>query len=120
MPSADFMVASEVGARARGRDFVVLSSPKGARIYNLVHRESRKRYRGPCACGIRLSYERCCLRWHEAIAQGAEAPMRSRYTVFVLGFEDYLLVNWHPTTRPQELELAGSPAAGWGAEGSPA
>jgi uncharacterized protein YchJ len=34
--------------------------------------------------------------------------MRSRYKVFVLGFEDCLLANWHPSTRPQELELAGS------------
>ena len=33
--------------------------------------------------------------------------MRSRYTAFVLGFEDYLLASWHPRTRP--LDFAGSP-----------
>ena len=35
--------------------------------------------------------------------------MRSRHTAFVPGFEDYLLASWHPRTRPQELDLAGSP-----------
>ncbi len=35
--------------------------------------------------------------------------MRSRYTAFVLGFEDYLLASWHPRTRRHELDLAGSP-----------
>ena len=35
--------------------------------------------------------------------------MRSRYTAFVLGLEDYLLASWHPRTRPHELDLAGYP-----------
>lgn len=31
--------------------------------------------------------------------------MRSRYTAFVLGFDAYLLQSWHPSTRPNALEL---------------
>lgn len=32
--------------------------------------------------------------------------MRSRYTAFVQGREDYLLATWHPATRPASLDLA--------------
>jgi len=32
--------------------------------------------------------------------------MRSRYSAYVLKLEDYLLASWHPTTRPQQLDLA--------------
>jgi len=35
--------------------------------------------------------------------------MRSRYTAYVLGLEDYLLATWHPDTRPASLGLADSP-----------
>lgn len=31
--------------------------------------------------------------------------MRSRYSAYVLGLEDYLRSTWHPTTRPSTLEL---------------
>jgi SEC-C motif-containing protein len=31
--------------------------------------------------------------------------MRSRYTAFALGLEAYLLRSWHPSTRPNALEL---------------
>ena len=31
--------------------------------------------------------------------------MRSRYTAYVLGLEDYLLQTWHPDTRPATLDL---------------
>jgi SEC-C motif-containing protein len=30
--------------------------------------------------------------------------MRSRYTAFVLGRDDYLLATWHPSTRPASLD----------------
>jgi len=69
-----------------------------------------KRYRGPCPCGSRQSYERCCQRWHDGeLPPDAEALMRSRYTAYVLKLEDYLLNTWHPRTRPLELDLAASP-----------
>lgn len=35
--------------------------------------------------------------------------MRSRYSAFVLGLTDYLQQTWHPSTRPAQLDLAGSP-----------
>lgn len=31
--------------------------------------------------------------------------MRSRYSAFALGLNEYLLSSWHPTTRPDRLEL---------------
>jgi SEC-C motif-containing protein len=31
--------------------------------------------------------------------------MRSRYSAFVVGDSAYLLATWHPSTRPDELEL---------------
>jgi len=31
--------------------------------------------------------------------------MRSRYSAFTLGATDYLLATWHPSTRPDSLEL---------------
>lgn len=31
--------------------------------------------------------------------------MRSRYSAFVLGLVDYLLASWHPSTRPDHLDL---------------
>jgi len=39
--------------------------------------------------------------------------MRSRYSAFVLGLELYLLNTWHPTTRPQTLELDAEPKPQW-------
>ena len=35
--------------------------------------------------------------------------MRSRYSAYVLGLADYLLATWHPSTRPESLDLADSP-----------
>lgn len=31
--------------------------------------------------------------------------MRSRYSAFVLGLEDYLLDTWHPRTRPPHIGI---------------
>ena len=31
--------------------------------------------------------------------------MRSRYSAFAIGDEDYLLRTWHPDTRPDALDL---------------
>lgn len=40
--------------------------------------------------------------------------MRSRYSAYVLGLEDYLLSTWHPDTRPGALDLASqSPKPTW-------
>lgn len=39
--------------------------------------------------------------------------MRSRYTAYVVGLEDYLLKTWHPDTRPAALNLTEEPPIKW-------
>ena len=53
-------------------------------------------------------YLDCCGRYLDEgeKASTAEALMRSRYTAYALGREDYLLRTWHHSTRPASLELA--------------
>lgn len=70
-----------------------------------VHRgiEASKR----CPCGTGLTFGECCGKYHA----GAPAPtavtlMRSRFSAFVTGNEDYLLASWDPMTRPETLNLA--------------
>jgi len=68
-----------------------------------------------CPCGSNKNYTDCCGRYlggGEA-APTAEALMRSRYTAYTLGREDYLLATWHHSTRPASLELAAEPRSKW-------
>lgn len=60
-----------------------------------------------CPCLSGESFGACCARLHrgEAEANTAEQLMRSRYSAFAVGDEDYLLRSWHSGTRPTELEL---------------
>lgn len=39
--------------------------------------------------------------------------MRSRYSAYVLGLEDYLLATWHNSTRPAALNLSAGPRPKW-------
>lgn len=39
--------------------------------------------------------------------------MRSRYSAYVLGLENYLLETWHTDTRPTALNLADEPKIKW-------
>jgi SEC-C motif-containing protein len=39
--------------------------------------------------------------------------MRSRYSAYVRGLEDYLLATWHASTRPVALNLAAGPQPKW-------
>lgn len=39
--------------------------------------------------------------------------MRSRYTGYVQGRQDWLLATWHPDTRPDLLDLADQGAVKW-------
>jgi SEC-C motif-containing protein len=39
--------------------------------------------------------------------------MRSRYSAYVLGLEDYLLATWHSSTRPAGLDLGSGPQPRW-------
>lgn len=56
-----------------------------------------------CPCGGAL-FQRCCGPFLAgvAVADTPEKLMRSRYTAYVTGTEDYLKATWHPSTRPQE------------------
>lgn len=59
-----------------------------------------------CPCDTGKAYDACCGRWHWGRpAPTAVALMRSRYSAFALGLEDYLLDTWHPTTRPATVDL---------------
>lgn len=71
---------------------------------HLVHRPIGSEQR--CPCGTGLSFGDCCQRFHEgANAPTAETLMRSRFSAFVTGDEDYLLRTWDPLTRPVDLNL---------------
>lgn len=67
-----------------------------------------------CPCGSGRALEACCGRLHAGeTAPDAESLMRSRYSAYVLGLEDYLLATWHPDTRPAALELDAAPLPHW-------
>jgi SEC-C motif-containing protein len=67
-----------------------------------------------CPCESKKPYSVCCEPYHNGIAAPtAEALMRSRYTAFALGLEEYLLQTWHPETRPLALYLAEDTATKW-------
>ncbi len=68
-----------------------------------------------CACGSNKKYIDCCSRYLDEgeIASSAEVLMRSRYTAYTLGREDYLLATWFHTTRPISLGLADGPYRKW-------
>lgn len=68
----------------------------------------------PCPCGSTHPYDACCRPLHQsAAAASAEALMRSRYSAYVLGLEDYLRATWHAATRPAVLDLKAEPRAKW-------
>lgn len=67
-----------------------------------------------CPCGSGRSLEDCCGRYHAGEpAPDAEALMRSRYSAYALGLEDYLRTTWHSSTRPAALDLHTPPHPQW-------
>ena len=68
-----------------------------------------------CPCGNTKPYADCCGRYVDGVehAPAAEALMRSRYTAYTLGREDYLLSTWHHGTRPASLALEAEPRSKW-------
>ncbi|RDZ26509.1 YchJ family protein [Lysobacter silvisoli] len=67
-----------------------------------------------CPCDPARRYADCCGRLHQgAPAADAEALMRSRYSAYALGLADYVLASWHPSTRPETLELGAPGATRW-------
>ena len=74
----------------------------------------KRKFPDPCPCGRPLSYAGCCGRLHAgAVAADAESLMRSRYSAYAKGREDYLLATWHASTRPATLDLASGPQPKW-------
>ena len=60
-----------------------------------------------CPCDSGATYEACCAPFVRGgeIAPTAEKLMRSRYSAFANAEEEYLLVTWHPKTRPSKVRL---------------
>jgi SEC-C motif-containing protein len=58
------------------------------------------------------SYQQCCEPFHQGETPAtAEQLMRSRFSAYVLGLSQYVRDTWHPSTRPNGLDL--SPDANW-------
>lgn len=68
-----------------------------------------------CHCGLPNAHETCCGRFHSGLASAANAEqlMRSRYSAYVLGLEDYLLATWHESTRPPSLDFSDIAKTKW-------
>ena len=69
-----------------------------------------KKRTSSCPCSSGLNYADCCQSYIEGCtpAPTAEALMRSRYTAYAQNNGAYLLESWHPSTRPQSLDLASN------------
>ncbi len=67
-----------------------------------------------CPCGSGRRYGECCQPYHAgAAAPTPEALMRSRYSAYVLGLDDYVLATWAPETRPAALFSRGQARPKW-------
>jgi len=62
-----------------------------------------------CPCGSGRTLGRCCGPYlaGRKHAPTAEALMRSRYSAYTQQDADYLMRTWHPSTRPEEIDLTG-------------
>jgi len=60
-----------------------------------------------CPCGSGLPEKACCepILCGDTQADSPEALMRSRYTAYSKRNTTYLLDSWHPSSRPETLEL---------------
>ena len=70
--------------------------------FNLEAKTNANREGVLCACGSKKSYKLCCELIHKNI-EVAKTPldlMRSRYTAYVLGNINYLMLSHHSSTRP--------------------
>ena len=61
----------------------------------------------PCPCGSGARLADCCAPLHQGtrLPENAEVLMRSRYTAYVLGLDDYLKSTWHESTRPADVSV---------------
>lgn len=70
--------------------------------FNLEAKTNANREKVLCACGSKKSYKQCCEPIHHDIllAQTPLLLMKSRYTAYVMGNIDYLMISHHSTTQP--------------------
>ncbi|MGV9192866.1 YchJ family protein [Microbacterium sp. MC2] len=61
----------------------------------------------PCPCGGPTFGTCCGPIIGGAPAATAEQLMRSRYTAFAIGDAAHVAATWHPSTRPEPLDLDG-------------
>lgn len=67
----------------------------------VINNVRKKTISQACPCGSKKLYAQCCEPLHHgAVAANAEALMRSRYSAFALGLDNYIARSWHATTRP--------------------
>lgn len=68
-----------------------------------------------CACQSGAPYAACCGRYLDGgdLPATAEALMRSRYSAYAAGREDYLLETWYRSRRPERLSLESSAPVKW-------
>lgn len=64
-----------------------------------------------CPCNPLKLFKNCCKPFltHTQIAPTPKALMQSRFSAYATGQTDYLLATWHPSTRPQSVDLSQSP-----------
>lgn len=68
----------------------------------------------PCPCGSGRTYAACCSPCHEGQpAATPQALMRSRYSAYALGLNDYLRATWAPETCPADLDASTPPQPKW-------
>lgn len=74
-----------------------------------------KKQQSTCPCGSEIDFSQCCGKYLSGneFAPTAEALMRSRYSAYVTGNEQYLLNTWHQTTRPSALHLTTESNKKW-------
>jgi len=61
-------------------------------------------YKDACLCGSEKTYGECCAIAHNNIevVETAEQLMRSRYSAYVIGNIEYLMISHHSSTRPDK------------------
>lgn len=65
----------------------------------------------PCPCNPEKLFADCCEPFlqHKKNPQSPLELMQSRYTAYVTHQKEYLLETWHPSSRPQTINLNQSP-----------
>ncbi len=64
-----------------------------------------------CPCNHSKSFDNCCEPFllNKQIPPTPQTLMRSRFSAYSTGREEYVLATWHPSTRPASIEMRQSP-----------